>query len=158
MKRILLLHCFLMFGYSYSQTISKQVIGSSGTTYVHENINLSYTAGELFIGSMTDEDTTIQLGNGYYTSLDLSTLDTSDPELMVKVKIFPNPSSEFIYLNHSYQQNFNITLSNIQGKIILSQKIEKLQPLNISQLSNGVYIITVFTKNKQTNTYKIIKK
>ena len=60
----------------FSQTISKQVIGPAGATYENGNNKLSYTAGEVVVGAMTDEDATYQLGNGYYPSLDLSTLCT----------------------------------------------------------------------------------
>ena len=37
---------------------------------------------------MTSEDGSIQLGNGYYPSLDLSTLNTESPELQLQVKVF----------------------------------------------------------------------
>ena len=68
---------FLLFSISsYSQTISKQVISPAGSTYENGNNKLSYTAGEVVVGAMTDEDGSYQLGNGYYPSLDLSTLNT----------------------------------------------------------------------------------
>ena len=63
----------------FSQTISKQVIGPSGATFENGNNKLSYTAGEVVVGAMTDEDGSYQLGNGYYPSLDLSTLNTESP-------------------------------------------------------------------------------
>ena len=65
----------------FTQTISKQVIGPAGATYENGNNKLSYTAGEVLVGAMTSEDGSIQLGNGYYPSLDLSTLNTQSPEL-----------------------------------------------------------------------------
>ena len=51
---------------SYSQTISKQVIGPGGQTFENGNNKLSYSVGEVAVGDMTDEDGTYQLGNGYY--------------------------------------------------------------------------------------------
>jgi hypothetical protein len=54
-----------------SQSISKQVIGPAGSTYESGTNKLSYTAGEVLVGAMTSEDGSIQLGNGYYPSLDL---------------------------------------------------------------------------------------
>ena len=65
----------------FTQTISKQVIGPAGATYENGTNKLSYTAGEVLVGAMTSEDGSIQLGNGYYPSLDLSTLNTQSPEL-----------------------------------------------------------------------------
>jgi hypothetical protein len=77
---------------SYSQTISKQVIGPGGQTFENGNNSLSHTVGEVAVGAMTDEDGTYQLGNGYYPSLNLSTLNTETPELKLQVKVFPNPT------------------------------------------------------------------
>jgi hypothetical protein len=53
---------------AFSQTISKQVIGLGGQTFETGSYKLSYTTGEVAIGTMSSEDETIQLGNGYYPS------------------------------------------------------------------------------------------
>ena len=82
----------------FSQTISKQVIGPAGATYENGTNKLSYTAGEVLVGAMTSEDGSIQLGNGYYPSLDLSTLNTESPELQLQVKVYPNPVTEAIFI------------------------------------------------------------
>ena len=64
---------------AWSQTISKQVIGPGGATIDNGTNKLSYTTGEVVVGAMTAEDGSIQLGNGYYPSLDLSILNTETP-------------------------------------------------------------------------------
>ena len=151
---------FLLLGFSsYSQpTISKQVIGPSGATFENVNNKLSYTAGEVVVGAMTDEDGSYQLGNGYYPSLDLSTLNTESPELKLQVKVFPNPTTEVIYITHPTEQFFEVRITNISGKQIRQTAHQKQQPLNVQTLTTGTYFVTVTTKeSKQTNTYKIIK-
>ena len=143
---------------SYSQSISKQVIGPGGQTFENENNKLSYTVGEVAVGAMTDEDGTYQLGNGYYPSLNLSTLNTESPELQLQVKVFPNPTKEVIYITHPTEQLFDVRITDISGKQILQTAHPKQQPLNVQTLTTGTYFITVTTKDsKQTNTYKIIK-
>ena len=152
---------FLLLGLSsYSQpTISKQVIGPSGATFENGNNKLSYTAGEVLVGAMTSEDGSYQLGNGYYPSLDLSTLNTETPELQLQVKVFPNPVTEAIYITHPTEQFFEVKITEVSGKQILQTVHQKQQPLNVQTLTTGTYFITVTTKeSKQTNTYKIIKK
>ena len=141
-----------------SQTISKQVIGPAGATFENGNNKLSYTVGEVAVGAMTDEDGTYQLGNGYYPSLDLSTLNTETPELQLQVKVFPNPATEVIYVNHPTEQFFEVAITDFSGKQILQTAHQKQQPLSVKTLTTGTYFITVTTKDsKQTNTYKIIK-
>jgi hypothetical protein len=151
---------FLLLGFTaYSQpTISKQVIGPSGATYENGNNKLSYTAGELAVGAMTSEDGSIQLGNGYYPSLDLSTLNTESPELHLQVKVFPNPVTEAIYITHPTEQFFEVAITDISGKQMLQTAHQKQHPLSVQTLTTGTYFVTVTTKeSKQTNTYKIIK-
>ena len=152
---------FLLLGFSsYAQpSISKQVIGPGGATFENGNNKLSYTAGEVVVGAMTDEDGSVQLGNGYYPSLDLSTLNTETPELKLQVKVFPNPTTESIYISHPTEQFFEVRITDISGKHILQTVHQKQQPLSVQTLTTGTYFITVTTKeSKQTNTYKIIKK
>ena len=151
---------FLLLGFSsYSQpTISKQVIGPSGATYENDTNKLSYTAGEVLVGAMTDEDGSYQLGNGYYPSLDLSTLNTETPELQLQVKVFPNPTKEVIYIIHPTEQFFEVKITDISGKQILQTPHQKHQPLSLQTLTTGTYFVTVTTRDsKQTNTYEIIK-
>ena len=150
---------FLLFSISsYSQTISKQVIGPAGQTFENGNNKLSYTAGEVVVGAMTDEDGSYQLGNGYYPSLDLSTLNTESAELKLQVKVFPNPTKEVIYITHPTENLFEVKVTDVSGKQILQTAYQTPQPLSIQNLATGTYFITVTTKDsKQTNTYKIIK-
>ena len=152
---------FLLIGFSsYSQpTISKQVIGTGGATFENGNNKLSYTAGEVVVGAMTDEDGSVQLGNGYYPSLNLSTLNIESPELHLQVKVYPNPVSEAIYITHPTEQFFEVRITDVSGKQILQTTHQKQQPLSVQTLTTGTYFITVTTKeSKQINTYKIIKK
>ena len=151
---------FLLLGLSsYAQpSISKQVIGPSGATFENGNNKLSYTAGEVVVGAMTDEDGSVQLGNGYYPSLNLSTLNTETPELQLQVKVFPNPTKEVIYITHPTEQFFEVRITDISGKQILKTTHQRQQALSVQTLTTGTYFVTVTTKDsKQTNTYKIIK-
>ena len=143
---------------AFSQTISKQVIGPSGATFDNRSNKLSYTAGEVVVGAMTDEDGSIQLGNGYYPSLDLSTLNTESPELQLQVKVFPNPVTEALFIIHPTEQYFEVRITDISGKQLLQTAHQKEQSLSVQTLTTGTYFVTVTTKDsKQTNTYKIIK-
>ena len=142
----------------FCQSISKQVIGPGGQTFENGNNKLSYSVGEVAVGAMTDEDGTYQLGNGYYPSLNLSTLNTETHELQLQVKVFPNPTKEVIYITHPTEQFFEVRITDVSGKQILQTQHQKQQPLNVQTLTTGTYFISVTTKeSKQTNTYKIIK-
>ena len=158
MRYTILFFLFLSFSSHAQPTISKQVIGPAGATYENDTNKLSYTAGEVLVGAMTSEDGSIQLGNGYYPSLDLSTLNTQSPELKLQVKVYPNPTTEAIFITHPTEQFFEVRITDVSGKQILQTPHQRQQTLSVQSLTSGTYFVTVTTRDsKQTNTYKIIK-
>ena len=149
---------FLLMSLSgFSQTVSKQVISPLGGTSFSDTHKLSYTTGEVVVGAMTSEDGSIQLGNGYYPSLDLSTLNTESAELQLQVKVFPNPTTETIFITHPISNSFKVFISDLTGKVLLKKEVGKQEPINIESYPTGAYLINVTTEDKKTNTYKIIK-
>ena len=157
--RYFTLFFLLFFNLVFSQTISKQIIGPVGSTYENGNNKLTFTAGEVVVGAMTDEDGTFQLGNGYYPSLDLTPLSIEIFDLELKIKVFPNPAKEIIYVSHPTEQIFDVKIIDFSGKKIINKIYQKHQPIDIQNLNRGAYFVIVKTKDlKQNNTYKFIKK
>ena len=124
MKYITLL-CVLLSMTVSSQSISKQVIGPGGGTDDNGTNKLSYTTGEVIVGAMTSEDGSIQLGNGYYPSLDLEALSTENPELQLNLKLFPNPVTEVFYVSHPTATQFKLNITSINGKQLFSGTHQK---------------------------------
>ena len=141
-----------------AQNISKQVIGSVGTTLLSTNKTLSFTVGEVVVGGFIDTQVSLQLGNGYYPSLTQSTLSNAMPDTKLKVKIYPNPFTNLVYITHPEFTNFNVTVIDALGKVVLKTKHELSAPLVLKDLSQGIYYMTITTQDfNYTNTYKIIK-
>jgi hypothetical protein len=68
------------------------------------------------------------------------------------VKIYPNPSTDNIYLN--YESDFSaINIINLQGKNVLQSKNKNI---DISGLENGIYIAQIMTENGVLNS-KFVK-
>ena len=141
----------------YSQSISKQVIGSAGKTQSNANLKVSYTVGEPVVGLMTAGGN--QLGNGYYPALNLQALSVEDNVLDVQLKVYPNPTSQSLYVSHPELNSFGITIVDLNGKQLYSGTINNEEPLDVSGFTQGMYLVTVENAiaNKK-NTYKIIKK
>ena len=72
------------------------------------------------------------------------------------INIYPNPSSDFIYINSKDSDNYTISLFNILGELIIDKKIN-LQQLNLSNLPNGQYFLKIESKSGIINE-KILKK
>ena len=71
------------------------------------------------------------------------------------INIYPNPSSDFIYINRKDSDNYTISLFNILGEIIIDKKIN-LQQLNLSNLPNGQYFLKIESESGIINE-KILK-
>lgn len=150
---IILLLSFMGF----SQSISKQVIGTAGKTQTNSNLKVSWTTGEPVVGLMTAGGN--QLGNGYYPAMDLQALNIEDNLIDLQIKVYPNPTSQFLYVSHPELISFFIQIVNLNGKLIYSGNINKEEPLDISNYSTGIYAVTIENKeSNKKNNYKIIKK
>jgi hypothetical protein len=155
MKKLLLF--FLITATGYSQSISKQVIGAAGKNQSNGNSKLSWTVGEPVVGLMTAGGN--QLGNGYYPALNLQALSVEDNVLDVQLRVYPNPTSQSLYVSHPEMNSFGITIVDLNGKQLYQGTINKQEPLDVSGYMQGMYMVTIenTTTNKK-NTYKIIKK
>lgn len=154
MKKII----FFLFvsAVGYTQSISKQVIGTAGKTQTSSNNKVSWTTGEPVVGLMTAGGN--QLGNGYYPAMDLQALSVEDNTLEAKIKLYPNPTSQLLYVSHPDLNSFGIQVVDLNGKQVYSGTISKDQPLDVSNYSQGMYLITIENKEaNKKNTYKIIK-
>ena len=155
MKRLIII--LLVSTLGYSQSISKQVIGAAGKMLTNSNLKLSYTVGEPVVGLMTAGGN--QLGNGYYPALNMQVLSIEDNTLDVQLRVYPNPTSQSLYVSHPELNSFGISIADLNGKIIYHSIINKEEPLDVSNYTQGMYLVTIENKesNKKT-TYKIIKK
>ena len=141
-----------------AQSVEKNVISAIGNSYSGQNFSVSYNAGELVIGSQASEDGSIQLGSGYYPSLNLITLDVDIPELKFGFNLYPNPVRDALYIEHPTLSEFIVSIHDINGRLVYEQLSQVKKPISTSNLSLGTYIVSVKTSdNQRINFYKIIK-
>ena len=141
-----------------AQSVEKSVISAIGNSYSGQNFSVSYNAGELVIGSQSSEDGSIQLGSGYYPSLNLITLDVNIPELKFGFNLYPNPVRDALYIEHPTLSEFIVSIHDINGRLVYEQLSQVKKPISTSNLSLGTYIVSVkTTDNQRINSYKVIK-
>jgi hypothetical protein len=155
MKHLIIL--LLVSSIGYSQSISKQVIGSAGKTQSNSNLKVSWTVGEPIVGLMTAGGN--QLSNGYHPAMNVKALKIEDNSLDLQITVYPNPTSQLLCVSHPELNSFAIQITDLNGKQMYAGKISKDHPLDVSHYTQGMYLVTI--ENKETkikNTYKIIKK
>jgi hypothetical protein len=71
-------------------------------------------------------------------------------------RIHPNPARGIITINSDENATSHYTITDISGKVLLKNELDiNSKQINISELHNGTYFITITTNNK-TQTQKII--
>lgn len=72
------------------------------------------------------------------------------------VHVFPNPAKEMLNIEVSSSDNYSVVLTNLIGKVILTDKSSKdKMNINLSSIAPGVYFLTIDSKGQKT-TKKII--
>jgi len=76
----------------------------------------------------------------------------------IRLELFPNPVSDILTISSTEYQDASIEITDIAGKTITSTELN-VQNLNldISYLSQGVYLVKLFKHNKLLDTQKFIK-
>ncbi len=96
-----------------------------------------------------------QIGiNSTCTNLIYSSIKETDDIFKDYVKIYPNPANNLININTNYK-NYKIEIFTQLGKKIIEN--ENIKILDISNLSDGVYIIKISSNDKFTWDKLIVK-
>jgi len=75
----------------------------------------------------------------------------------IDFKVYPNPASNVVNIEFDAHQKGSISLFDMSGRIFLSQDIDSQEiKLNVENLTDGVYFLSVKTNNTN-QTYKIVK-
>jgi PKD repeat protein len=115
------------------------------SSYVNETINIRFRA---IRGSSWDGD--IAIDNIFIKTIDLPISDTN-------VIVYPNPvTNNFLYIkSNDVEEELTFKISNLSGRLCSSGKVTN-QPINVSELSSGMYLLTIIGKDSRI-TKKIIK-
>lgn len=127
-------------------------------TYTIENASYEKVQGSIFLEANTIVPIYLEPRNFGVPQLKSEQLATGinnqpDSEIM----IYPNPATEAVTVQTGVNKGFTVELSTINGTLIYKSKIEgTLHQINLSNLSNGVYFVTVKSDNFY-HTRKIMK-
>jgi len=73
-------------------------------------------------------------------------------------RIYPNPTGGQLFIECEDFMPITIKFYDMLGKEVLTQNINGKTEINISHLPNGIYNVTVFSKDKVTRNRKIVKR
>lgn len=163
MKQIILCVAFFLLAFTTkAQTISKEVVGSSGKSITNGTYTLNFTVGEVIVGKIESGSTIYQ---GFWA--DLNSDETLSVQTLVEpaesISIFPNPVVNVLQVKFKNQsaEDYLVHLYDVNGKQIFNLRpvIQgQITQVNISHLSHGMYMLVVKGKTSNYNkSFKILK-
>lgn len=159
MKVSLLAILTFIYSFSFCQTITPEVISSSGDFYANTSAQLSFTFGEMIIETVSSSSNIITQG---FQQPEQENVGIEEAKNKLQVNIYPNPGRELLNIDLSDKEfEINLTIYDASGKVIKEQLIPNWQRkviLNLSSLSSGYYIINLVSlDNQYKSSYKLQK-
>lgn len=148
-------HCSISYNPSLSDLNAFAKLSSiGGDLFIGSNSSLSNCTGICGLINNNEIAGSIAIGDNLSNCLNNSvlipycqtvpTLSVANPE----IKVFPNPTHQYLTpREHLPEKIQKVSISSLSGKIIRSQE-NKNNLLDISDLSSGMYILAVHTKNQ----------
>jgi hypothetical protein len=82
------------------------------------------------------------------------TITSTEENIENKFEIYPNPSSEFVFVKNPLKGT-SITIYNMCGEVILNEGLTSNQ-INISSFARGIYIVRLFNRNGDVSIHKLL--
>jgi hypothetical protein len=142
-----------------SNIYSQEAVISAGGNFTGTGGSSSYTIGQISYNTITDSSQSI--AQGVQQPVEIQLLSDSDfLSKNSKVLIYPNPTSENIFLEFSEHQISDCAylLYDTKGQELGCGVIkDSITPINIKNFANGIYFLKVTKQNISNIVFKIIK-
>lgn len=142
----------------FCQSISQDVIGTSGDHFVGGGAQISWTIGETVTETYTVSNSL--LTQGFHQPEIMSVTSVDELDLMTEVRIYPNPVFESLNLEFGYiEDSYIYNIHDTNGKLLYSSSRSNLhhQVIDMSNYPHGNYILKIIFDQSNPKTYKIVK-
>jgi hypothetical protein len=156
-KPFFILSSALLFaGSGVAQTL--ELIGAAGEEAQNAQTQISYSIGELIVDEGNGNDFSVTQG---YQQSNLTVTGVNNPEVSEMMRIYPNPTSDFIILESlEIDQIESLQLFDEKAALVWSNEKPNSDRVQISleSYAAGIYFLNVKTNTSKTpSQYKIIK-
>ncbi|HET7819856.1 MAG TPA: T9SS type A sorting domain-containing protein [Bacteroidia bacterium] len=153
---------------THSQSISPSIINSTGGTASVGKYFVDWSVCEVTLASTFSTPNLIVTQGVLQNNVNGDPTGVHDLAVLPKnIKVFPNPSSDIIYLQSEGKSDskFGYVLLDMNGKVILNKTegvslSDKIQEVNLSEFPAGIYILNITELKKGepiTQSYKVQK-
>ena len=152
MKNILFI-LFISPCFIFGQVISPSLISNSGGSFTSPTLNMDYSIGEIVVETFQNNEILTQ---GFQQDgIKITTLITG---LGITTKVFPNPTTNLLFIELESKVDGTILVYDIKGKLLVRDNLqnENNKQIDFSSFSQGNYLLHIKVLDK-TSIYKIEK-
>ena len=156
--KIIIINTIILLLFAVGVTKAQTVVSTNGGTASTTGAQVNWTIGEPITATISDGTTTLTQG---FQQSKLTVTAINDIQVAgVEIKVYPNPTSNFVTLHFSKSmEQTSFLLFDLSGKLILQQEIESTDTkINMMSYSGGSYILKLTGSQQPLQSFKIIKR
>jgi len=88
----------------------------------------------------------------------ITSIDETKDYNNISVEIYPNPASNYIFINNKSKSNLEYRMFNSNGQLIKNGQLSGLSKINIESINSGIYLLKLRKENGEFQTKTIIKR
>lgn len=143
-----------------TQVNAQEAVVTSGGNASGTNGNVSYTVGQTIY--TTNLGTNGSVAQGVQQAFEIYTLlGAENFNINLQLAVYPNPTTNWLQLEvkNTDFTNLSYQLFDLNGKMIYNQKVTaETSSISMEQLPTAIFLLKVFSNNKEVKSFKIIKK
>jgi hypothetical protein len=156
----LLLLFILLGGSAYTlsaQYLERTVTSSAGDHQSHPTLgSLHWTVGEIAVGEFQNG---LVLSQGFQQGyIDVISGFDWETGSLWKVKVFPNPTTDWLKLETDLSGTLEVVLTNLLGRHLFTHTLSRTEEtIHLQSLPSGIYLLRVSRKGQPIGTFRIQK-
>jgi hypothetical protein len=162
-QKILLILALILSVDVNAQSLERQVLGASGSSYSGASMQVDYTVGEAATITGTAGSFTVSQG---FQQNPANTTAIKEQSVLVNYSLYPNPAQDQVTLSINAAASFalKVSVSNVAGQILLAdQQAEEIaqtykRTIPIQAFATGVYFVNLYDdKNGLLQSIRFVK-
>lgn len=158
MKILTFLFLYLIIGSSiHGQSLSPELVSSTGDYFEGTSASLSFSIGECLIGDHSNSNGS--LSQGFQHSIEVIS-GIHDEEFTGRINVYPVPAGNSITISMDDQSlDLRMVLVDIKGQLVWQEKITSYEThINLTNSPAGTYFLRLETLSETIiRTFQIVK-
>ena len=148
----------ISFGAINAQSVSPEILSTSGDYFVNGSSQLSWTLGEISVETYQTSGATLTQG---FHQTEMSITAVEDFNIENVISLYPNPVFNQLNLDFgtSSPELYKVTIYDINGKAVYMADYSNanFQRIDMTAYSPGNYTLTLDFESSNHKSFKIIK-